>query len=127
MSACVVVELPLKLVTPLNMRQHWKRVWLRGQREKAAVTLVLSPFRRAVPPPPRIVTLTRISAGTYDSDSLYACFKHVRDATARFIGVDDKDSADLVWKYTQEVGRRGEPKIRIRVEHNNQGAGPCID
>lgn len=89
-AGVVVVELPgLRLVNPLNNRQGWRAVSGRGKREKAATHAAL--MGRRAPPGPWVVTITRVSPGRLDDDGATAAAKHVRDAVATWLGVDDAD------------------------------------
>lgn len=106
----VAVTLPgLRLVNPLNRRQHWRAVWQRGKRDHRAVSAALC----SVDPValPAVVTIVRVGGGTMDGDGLAASAKHVRDACARWLGCDDGD-ARVRWQYAQE---RGVFAVRVEV------------
>jgi len=109
-SAGVVVELPgLRLVNPLNQREHWRSVSTRGKREKAATAAALR--GKAPPALPVVVTITRVSTGRLDSDGCVASAKHVRDAVAAWLGCDDADPR-IAWRVMQA---RGKAAVRITV------------
>lgn len=66
---------------------------------------------------PLIVTMTRVapSAGL-DSDNAVGSMKHVRDAVAKVLGIDDR-SPLVDWRVEQ---RKGPWATEIRIEMN-----PC--
>jgi hypothetical protein len=107
----VVVELPgLRLVNPLNNRQGWRAVSVRGRREKAAVAAALR--GRKPPALPVVVTITRVSPGRLDDDGATASAKHVRDAVAGWLGVDDGDRMRVLFVVDQA---KGAAAVRIAV------------
>ncbi len=109
-AGVVVVDLPgLRLVNPLNQRAHWRTVSARGRREKAAVAAALR--GRKPPALPVVVTITRVSTGRLDDDGATASAKHVRDATAAWLGCDDADPG-VRFVVTQAKGAAG---VRIAV------------
>lgn len=58
--------------------------------------------RHRIPKPPVSVVLCRLGPKLLDSDNLAGSFKHVQDAVARFLGVDDGDVKAVRWLYTQD-------------------------
>lgn len=56
-------------------------------------------------PPALVVTITRISPGTLDSDAVPASAKHIRDGVADALGINDNDPR-VTWEYRQEKGAR---------------------
>jgi hypothetical protein len=50
---------------------------------------------------PMVVTLNRLSAGTMDDDGLRSSLKYVRDAVAKWLGVDDGDTSRVMYHYLQ--------------------------
>lgn len=88
----------------------------RAHKQREDVTMVLqSRFGKVPPAPPLTITLTRIAPGTLDAhDSLPPSFKHVADAVAAWIGLDDADKR-LTWKYDQRRDGRSYG-ITIRIE-----------
>lgn len=109
-AAGVVVELPgLRLVNPLNQREHWRSVSARGKREKAATAAALR--GRKPPALPVVVTITRVSPGRLDSDGAVASAKHCRDSVATWLGCDDADPR-IAWRVVQAKGKAA---VRIAV------------
>lgn len=112
-AGVVVVELPgLRLVNPLNRRQGWRVVSVRGRREKAAVGAALR--GRTPPALPALVTITRVSPGRLDSDGAVASAKHVRDAVSAWLGCDDGDPR-VTWRVAQERTRAGIYGVRLDI------------
>jgi hypothetical protein len=116
------IELAFSLHTknPLNGRQHWRRVAKRGVKEKTATYWALHKRLHTAPPIalPCVVILTRVSAGVLDDDGLAAALKHVRDAVALWIGVDDGDVGRIRFRYQQAPGKRGLYQVRITILPN---------
>lgn len=63
---------------------------------------------------PLMVTITRISSGVLDDDSLPASAKHVRDGIADALGVKDNDPR-VVWRYKAEKCKRGTWAAHITI------------
>lgn len=115
-AAQVAFEMPLMLVTELNMREHWRARHGRTAKQKAATDVALQLFARwRWDQVARLrVTMTRIAPGRFDEgDNLEASAKHVRDALAAWLGVNDRDPR-VTWKVEQE--RRGVREYGCRVE-----------
>lgn len=113
----VDVPIPgLRTVCELNAHEHWRVRHRRSVHQKSVVGVVL---RRTVAPQmmalaPLLVTLTRIapSNGLDLGDNLNSSQKHVRDAVAALLGVDDRDPR-VTWAYDQARGPWG---VRVRIE-----------
>lgn len=109
----MIVEIPgLKLESEANAHAHH---WLRVKRARAhhdAVSLHLRP--RRAPAPPAVVTITRLAPTSLDSDNLQGSAKHVRDAIAAWLGVDDRDPR-ITWHVAQEKTKRGVYAVRLAV------------
>jgi hypothetical protein len=110
----VEVELPLHLVSGMNVREHWAVRKRRAHEHRGATLMRLRPRLQGLEPP-AVVTITRIAPRPLDSDNLQAACKHVRDGVADAFGLDDR-SPKLAWNYDQ---RRGAPRyygVHIRIE-----------
>lgn len=113
----LVVCVPLRLGAGLNGREHWRARSTRVKRERAVTDAVLRSRDVArerlagcvaLPGPVRIV---RVSPGNgMDDDNVAGACKAVRDAIAKWAGVDDGDPR-WDWRYGQ---RRGEWSVEIR-------------
>lgn len=94
-----MIHIPLKTVSGMNAREHWRKRARRVKAEREAVGWVVA----TVKPPklPCTVTLTRLAPSNgLDSDNLQSSQKAVRDALAQWLGIDDK-SPLVTWKYDQ--------------------------
>lgn len=109
----LTLRLPIKLVGSQNIREHWAQRSKRVRNERSAVCAAVRVADK--PKLPVVVTLTRISPGTVDSDNLQGCCKGVRDAVAD--GYDVTDRTPLIeWRYEQRKGAAKEYAVEIRIE-----------
>jgi hypothetical protein len=106
------VEVPLKLPSVANMREHHMARYRRTKAQRTAVAWRLKLLRDVLTPPPNVVTLIRVAPRKLDSDNLVSAFKAVRDQVAEFLGVDDGDSR-VTWMYGQ---LKGEAMVLIDFE-----------
>jgi hypothetical protein len=112
----VAFEMPVRLVTELNMREHWRARHGRTTKQRHATAVALLAFapwrwdqRHALE-----VTIVRIAPKRFDvGDNLEACAKHIRDQLAQWLGVND-NSDRVTWRVEQE--RRGPREYGCRVE-----------
>lgn len=112
-ARAVIVFVPLPTINPLNRREHHHARARRVAKERGLTTLCLRANGGPPPALPVVVTLTRVSPRAMDSDGAIASQKSVRDAVAAWLGVDDRDTPELVWRYEQ---RKGPVGVEIRVE-----------
>lgn len=114
-TTSVVVTLPLRTVSELNVRNHWARRAnrVREQRFAACVALI---SRRPLPALPVVVTLSRIAPRALDDDNLRGALKACRDGVADALGVDDRDPR-VTWQYDQRRGGAREYAVGVRIEH----------
>lgn len=107
--------LTIKTVAGLNAREHFR---VRAKRVKAERFAAFAKVKLLVPAHidllPCTVTLTRISAGTLDSDNLQGAFKAIRDGVADALRINDNDPR-VDWKYAQELCRKGEYAVTIEI------------
>jgi len=103
----MTVDLPLRLSSTPNLREHWATRARRVRRERAAAL--------AVPkhPLPCVVTLTRHGPRLLDDDNVVGAFKALRDGIADRLGVDDADTR-VAWRYEQAV--RPEHGVTVTLE-----------
>lgn len=112
------VEVPihgLRLVSEANAHAHWRIRSARAKAQRNVVTLVLrgTVARSMMAVAPLVVTITRIAPSSgLDSDNLAGSGKHVRDAIADVLGIDDRDPR-VTWNVRQERGPWG---VRIAIE-----------
>lgn len=102
----------LRTVSEMNQREHHMAKWRRNKQQQELVGWKLKSHEP--PKPPADVFLTRIAPRKLDSDNLAASFKHVRDAVARWLGIDDGDPR-VVWHYDQTKGEPKEYAVVIEV------------
>ena len=111
----VVFEVPVRLISESNQREHWRA---RHKRKKDQQEMVSAAWpRRARVSLPCVVTLTRVGPKRLDSDNLAGSFKHCQDFLAKLLKVDDGDVANVMWQYKQEpVGKR-EYRLKVRIRY----------
>lgn len=100
--------IPIKTVTGLNAREHWRKRAARVKAERAAVAAIVRPFWT-----PCIVRLVRLSPSLCDDDNLQGACKAIRDEIARICGVDDGPQGPIQWVYAQEKCKRGTFGVRV--------------
>lgn len=105
-----VVMLPIKTISEANSRDHWAKKASRVKQHRAAAKALTKSH-----PLPCIVTLTRYSPGTLDTDNLNSALKAARDGVADKLGVPDNDPR-IEWRYAQAKAKRGEFGVQIRIE-----------
>ena len=111
-GGAVTLQIPVRLYSTLNLREHWA---VKAKRAKQHRLAVVSAWIRQ--PMPRIaddliVTITRVGKRLLDGDNLQASAKHVRDGIADCLGCDDADPR-IEWRYGQ---KKGEYAVEIRIE-----------
>jgi len=101
-----VILIPLRTSSGLNMREHWTAKARRVKRERTIVGLALMGKKK--PAIPCSVLLTRVAPSNgLDDDNLVSGLKAVRDEVAAWIGVDDKLSSLVRYRYAQKRGPWG--------------------
>ncbi len=111
-DATVELELPLRLVSSLNQREHWAAKARRAKQERETAAWLLAVH--LAPSLPCVVLLTRIAPRSLDDDNLRGAFKAVRDEVARWLGVDDADPR-VRWAYAQTRGRPKQYAARVTI------------
>lgn len=122
----MLVTLPIRLVNPLNRREHWAVRSKRNQEHRAIARMALTSRRDWRPEArPVHVTLTRISPRPFDGhDNAPAAFKSLVDGIADALGLSSDRADGVSWSY---AWRRGPPKthkveILIEEEPTRPGA-----
>lgn len=115
--AVVTVLVPIRIEPSLNLREHWRKRANRNTSHRAAAFFALKAAVKKFDPAiiPCVVTITRIAPRELDDDNLAGGCKSLRDGTADWLAVDDRDPR-VQWRYAQ---RKGEPKqyaAEIRIE-----------
>lgn len=96
------LEIPLRLPSAANLREHWATRARRARAQRRAIALAW-PKNGCIKPFPLEVVLTRIAPRELDDDNLASAFKTVRDEVAAQLGVDDRD-ARVKWRCEQLPG-----------------------
>jgi hypothetical protein len=108
-ATAAVYDLPLRIESVANKREHWTR---RAERTKlhrfAAIAVQPHPL-------PCVVTLTRVAPRELDDDNLRSGFKALRDGIADRLGVKDNDPR-VRWAYDQRRGRAKEYAAQVTIE-----------
>ena len=109
-------ELPLRLASVANLREHWasKAKRARAHRMALAAAWRSAKARGATCTLPALVRLTRVAPRALDDDNLQAAFKALRDQVAAELGVDDR-SPLVVWRYAQERGKPRQHAVWVEV------------
>jgi hypothetical protein len=105
-----VYNLPIKTVTGLNAREHWRKRAARVKAERHTTAHIVKPF-----PVPCIVRLIRLSPAMCDDDNLQGACKAIRDEIAKVCGVDDGPQGPITWVYAQEKCKRGHFGVRVEM------------
>jgi hypothetical protein len=111
----VCVLLPIRIVSVMNLREHWSKRSRRAAIHRTTARLAL--LHAAVPPKsgPVRITLTRIAPRKFDTDNLASGFKGARDGVADWLKVDDGDER-LTWVYAQRTGQPKQYAAEVAVE-----------
>lgn len=105
----MIVELPIKTVSEMNVRSHWAARANRASHHRFTAYVMVRQH-----PLPCSVTMTRLSPGTLDDDNLRSAIKAARDGIADALGVKDNDPS-VQWKYEQEKCKRGHFGVRVEI------------
>ena len=96
--------IPIRTVPGLNAREHFRARARRVKAERQTTAWLLAPL--AKPDVPCVVLLTRIGPSNgLDDDNLAGALKAVRDEIARWLGVDDRRSEIVKYRYAQRRGK----------------------
>src|SRR6185436_4957424 len=121
--ARIVISIPLRTAPGINAREHFHVKAKRVRKEREAVALVLGP--RVKPHVPCSALLTRIAPSSgLDDDNLIGALKGVRDQVAQWLGVDDRKTLQVKYRYAQ---RRGPWGVTIEFGPPARGAQETID
>jgi len=105
----IVIDIPgLRLVSEGNERENRFAKAKRIREQKQIVAAFFRVKRPDRPPFPLVVTITRLGPRALDSDNLASSGKHVRDAVATWLGVDDG--------VAERTMIDGVPQVEWRVE-----------
>ena len=114
----IQIHIPYKLPSESNMNDHWRA---KHSRKKKLQKLLLSYWPSDFTPfLPCIVTMTRISPRSLDSDNLRGAFKSIRDNISsklipgKMAGMADSDPR-IEWRYEQRHGKVKEYGLIIKI------------
>lgn len=107
------VIIPIRLPS-LNVMliKKWRAMLSLKKKQKNATHRAFSGKRLDIPPPPLLVTITRVGSKKLDDDNLQGACKYVRDQIASEVGLDD-GSDFYTWIYRQ---RKGDYSVEIEIE-----------
>ncbi len=113
----MIVNLPIRTLSEMNMRQCWQAKARRVKEQRGIAKLVVGGALAQTPQmPPCEVQLTRCApSGGLDDDNLRSALKAVRDGVADALGIDDRD-ARVLWRYDQRRSPRATWGVEIRIE-----------
>ena len=124
-ECAVEIEIPVRLVSLLNSREHHMARARRAKQQRSLARLQTiarlcrSPlWARVANGCGLVVTITRIGPRELDDDNLAGSAKHVRDGIADALGIDDGDKR-IVWRYRQAKftgAARGGYSCAVRIE-----------
>lgn len=113
-----MITVPIRTVSALNSREHWRARTSRVRAERQAVAWLLRKAER--PPVPCTVLLTRCAPSSgLDDDNLLGALKGVRDQVAEWLGINDRDAATVRYRYAQ---RRAPWGVTIEFQQPVVGA-----
>lgn len=102
------ILIPTKVVSEANQREHWavKLKRKKDQQESTWWAIFDAGFHRGsfASAESIRVTFNRIGGRRMDSDNFAGAFKHIRDAVARWLDIDDGDER-IEWVYEQNAGK----------------------
>lgn len=112
------VTLPIRTVSGMNLREHYRVRIARITAERAGardgLKALLGPCHRELPLGyGYTIHLTRLGGRGLDDDNLGSAFKHVRDGVADWLGYDDGDKL-LKWDCFQTPGGASGVEILIK-------------
>jgi len=113
----ILASFDCETVSEANRRDHHfaKAKRVKTQRQTTAAHLQASGFDpEPIAASKPTITLTRIGRRALDTDNLSGSLKAVRDAVAKWLGVDDGPKGPVTWAYAQEVNKS--PLMRVRIE-----------
>jgi len=104
-----IYEIPYRLKSAPNLREHWGAKHRRVKSERAAIRLIVRRHEL-----PITVKLVRIAPRGLDDDNLQGAFKGMRDEIAAIHGLPDNDER-ISFEYAQERGKPKEYAVRIEI------------
>lgn len=110
-----MILVPIRTVPGMNVREHWRARSRRVKAEREATAFALIAHRADKPQLPATVKLTRVGPSNgLDDDNLAGALKGIRDQVAQWLGVDDRKSEVVRYRYAQE--RAKDWGVRVEFE-----------
>lgn len=110
-AGALAFSIPIRTVSALNAREHWRARARRVKAEREATSWVLR--GQEYPVPPCTVTMTRAGPSNgLDDDNLRGAMKGVRDQIALWLGIDDRDPR-VTWGYGQRRAKEWAVEVEI--------------
>lgn len=127
----IVIDIPgLRLVPEGNERENRYAKAKRIRDQKQIVAAFFRVKRPDRPPFPLVVTITRLGPRALDSDNLASSGKHVRDAVATWLGVDDgvaeRTLIDGVPQVEWRVAAEKSKLYGVRIEMRAAARGEAV-
>jgi hypothetical protein len=110
----MIVEVPIRIESTPNLREHWAERAKRSREHKTAVYYALQ-AAKAPHQLPLTVTLTRVAPRTLDDDNNTSGLKAARDGVALWLMRNDADPG-IAWKYGQRKGAPKQYVLEIEIE-----------
>lgn len=95
----MMIVLPIRTVSGLNVREHWAKRAKRVKNERLMAYLMMPKVEV-----PCTILLTRCGPRKMDDDNLRGACKAVRDGISEKLGIDDGSDA-VRWEYAQEKSK----------------------
>ena len=120
----MMVSVPIKTVSELNVVEHWAKRAKRAKEQRALTAMVLANAAASgditgAITLPALVTITRIAPRELDSDNLAASQKHIRDGVADWLNVDDRHHERVAYQYKQRKGKPKEYAVEVLIERKS--------
>ena len=109
------LTIPIRTISEANAHTHWRVRAKRAKEQRGIAAMMLRAVMACRIAPPFVVTITRISPRTLDSDNLAGSQKHIRDGLADQLQINDADPR-VEWRYAQEKGTGYAVRIEIHVQ-----------
>lgn len=112
------IDILVRTESESNLRTHHFATHKRKRRQQRAVETALRMVRAAdrdaaTNASPVHVRLCRVAGAELDPGNLEGSFKHVQDAIARWLGVDDGDGERVRWTYAQSPDLKFYPIVNV--------------
>ena len=117
-----LIQIALRLIPDKN-KGTWRGKYQRIKKQRLVTYQYCTQYWTPVPPLPITITLTRLSPGTLDEDSLLLAASPCRDGVADWLfgelGRGEDRREGLMWRYAQTHGGPGYYAVRIELERGH--------